>query len=82
MNVLLRLPNEDGKLFTANKFMPFTTQLGLIKEIDYLVIENVISHLFHKRPASPIAINFSLAAMKDEVFIEKRWRCYVTARPP
>ncbi len=69
--VLLRLPNEDGKLFSANKFMPFATQLGLIKEIDYLVIEKVILHLASRRSASPIAINLSSAAMKDHAFIEK-----------
>ena len=69
--VLLRLPAEDGKLFTADKFMPFAAQLGVIKDIDYQVIEKVISHLSSKEPSSPIAINLSSAAMRDEAFIEK-----------
>lgn len=69
--ILLRLPTGDGTLFTADKFMPFAAQLGIIKDIDYLVIEKIIEHLARRRPSSPIAINLSSAAMKDEAFIEK-----------
>lgn len=69
--VLLRLPADDGKLFTADKFIPFATQLGIIKEIDYQVIERVVAHLSRMQPAAPIAINLSSAAMKDKAFVEK-----------
>ncbi len=69
--VLLRLPSEDGKLFTADRFMPFAAQLNMIKEIDFLVIEKVASHLSHRQHSTPVAINLSSATMKDEVFIEK-----------
>lgn len=43
--LLLRLPDEDGELLEAAKFLPTAERYGLLGSIDRWVIRNALSHL-------------------------------------
>lgn len=69
--VLIRLNATDGGLHSANKFMPIAAQLGLAPEIDYLVVEKLVSHLDKHATTTPIAINLSSATLRNPAFGQK-----------
>ena len=68
--VLLRAVGDDGGLITAAYFVPMAKRLGLIQQIDRLVIDEVLLRLRQKRyGAIRVAVNLSAASMHDSGFI-------------
>lgn len=67
--VLLRMQDDQGGVFTAAEFMPAAEQLGLSREIDHWVVKNAITALKQHHQAgthTDFFINLSVMALKDE----------------
>ena len=68
--VLLRAVGDDGALISAGYFVPMAKRLGLIQQIDRLVITEVFSRLQQNRYGTiRVAVNLSPASMHDSGFI-------------
>lgn len=73
--VLLRLQGNDGQLLSAGVFMPYVNRLGLHKEIDRLVVSEVMERLKRRRDQGipAIAINLAPESAHDNEFAD--WLC-------
>ena len=71
--VLLRIPDADGKDITAGIFMPMAERAGLASEMDKLAITALLKHMEASSDATDYAINLSSTSLNDPVFIE--WLC-------
>lgn len=69
--LLPRLADDEGNLFAAERFIPIATQLGIIQEIDYQIIEKIATLPATLRTPAPLAVNISSATMKDEAVLER-----------
>ena len=66
---LLRVVGEDGQLVPAVQFLPMAKRLGLIQQIDRLVIAEVLSRVRHDRYGRiTIAVNLSPATVRQAGF--------------
>jgi diguanylate cyclase (GGDEF)-like protein/PAS domain S-box-containing protein len=66
--LLLRLPAEDGQLYTADAFLDHAQRFGLTGEIDRWVIARAIEILARERraPTAPkLTVNLSAASLDD-----------------
>lgn len=70
--VLLRLRANNGQLVSAGVFMPYVNRLGLHREMDRLVVNEVIEHLKTTQNGDPpsLAINLSTESAHDKAFAE------------
>ena len=69
--VLLRAVGENGVLLNAAHFVPTAKRLGLMPQIDRLVVTEVLSRLRQDRyGAIRIAVNLSPASLNDQAFVE------------
>lgn len=71
--VLLRLQGSDGNLLSAGVFMPYVNRLGLHKEIDRLVVGEVMERLKRHPEIPAIAINLAPESAHDKGFAD--WLC-------
>jgi diguanylate cyclase (GGDEF)-like protein len=71
--VLLRIPDMDGKDITAGIFMPMAERAGLASEMDKLAITALLKHMEANSNATDYAINLSSTSLNDPDFIE--WLC-------
>ena len=71
--VLLRIPDKDGKEIAAGIFMPMAERAGLASEMDKLVITALLEHMDSGKNTADYAVNLSPASLNDPVFIE--WLC-------
>ena len=71
--VLLRIPDTDGKDITAGIFMPMAERAGLASEMDKLAITALLKHMGASSDATDYAINLSSTSLNDPDFIE--WLC-------
>lgn len=55
--VLARLPDEQGKLLVAAHFLPWAERLGLLAQLDLLMLGNVLEHI--KQYRQPLALSVS-----------------------
>lgn len=74
LEVLLRVPNEDGKLIPAGIFLPMARRPGLMQEFDKLVVSEVLSRIGTGRYGeTPVAVNLSPSSIQDAGFVD--WLC-------
>ncbi len=67
--VLSRIPNDDGELFSAATFMPMAHRVGLAVQFDRLVCDIVLKSLLFGPQHSPvITVNLSGDAIADNGF--------------
>ncbi|MEB0135078.1 EAL domain-containing protein [Actimicrobium sp. CCC2.4] len=67
---LLRVTGEDGQLIPAVVFVPMAKRLGLIRQIDRLVVAEVLTRLQQRRYGeSIVAVNLFPATLQDPGFI-------------
>lgn len=67
--VLLRAVGDDGNLLTATAFIPMAKRLGLMPQIDRLVVTEVLVRLRQKRyGAIRLAVNLSIVSLRDPDF--------------
>ena len=71
--VLLRIPDKDGKDIAAGIFMPMAERAGLASEMDKLAITALLEHMEADSDATDYAVNLSSTSLNDPVFIE--WLC-------
>ncbi|NOR39588.1 MAG: EAL domain-containing protein [Gammaproteobacteria bacterium] len=71
--VLLRIPDTNGKDITAGIFMPMAEHAGLASEMDKLAITVLLEYMEANHDATDYAINLSSTSFNDPVFIE--WLC-------
>ena len=68
--VLLRAVGDDGQLIAAAYFVPMAKRLGLMQQIDRLVVTEVVTRLQQKRYGDiRVAVNLSPTSMQDVGFI-------------
>lgn len=68
--VLLRAVGDDGQLIAAAHFVPMAKRLGLMQQIDRLVVSEVVTRLQQKRYGDiRVAVNLSPTSMQDVGFI-------------
>ena len=67
--VFVRIPNPEGGLWNAGVFMPTAEQLGLARDIDRIVVRQVLEHLGSRSEAVPVAVNLSPASLRNEEFV-------------
>lgn len=69
---LIRMLDEDGQIITPEKFIPIAERMGLIRDIDFWVINHVIDVL-SQLPADyaqqKININLSMFAFQDPALL-------------
>ncbi len=68
--ILVRIPDPEGSPLAAGIFMPMAEQLGVIQDLDRQVVEQALAHLAHMPRADAVAINLSLATLKDDAFLD------------
>lgn len=80
--VLLRLLGSNDKLLSAGMFMPYVNRLGLHREIDRLVVSEVMERMKHERARDipAIAINLSPESAHDAAFAD--WLCEELGKHP
>lgn len=80
--VLLRLMGSTGQLLSAGVFMPYVNRLGMHKEMDKLVVSEVMERLSldQARDIPAIAINLSPESAHDTGFAD--WLCGELGRNP
>ena len=61
---LLRIIDKDGKLSSAGTFIPVAEKMGIINDIDVLVLEMVLDEL-QKQPQAHLALNISKYAISN-----------------
>ncbi|EGF33125.1 GGDEF domain protein [Oxalobacteraceae bacterium IMCC9480] len=67
---LLRVTGEDGQLIPAVVFVPMAKRLGLIQQIDRLVVAEVLARLQQRRYGdSIVAVNLFPATLQDAGFV-------------
>ena len=67
---LLRMKSEDGDLIAAGHLVPISEKLGLIRLIDQLVVNKVITTL-RQFPQAKIAMNLSGVTANDPRWVGK-----------
>ena len=67
--ILLRLPGPDDVLWSAGMFLPVAEQIGLARELDQIVIKNVISQPAVVANEYNLAVNISAASLHESDFI-------------
>lgn len=68
--ILLRVIDDDGAIVPAGIFIPMAKRLGLIQEIDRLVVREVMARLRQGNTlGGPVAINIFPSSIKDQAFI-------------
>lgn len=80
--VLLRLLGNNGQLLSAGVFMPYINRLGMHKEMDRLVVGEIIERLERDpaRDIPAIAINLSPESAHDAGFAD--WLCEELGKNP
>jgi diguanylate cyclase (GGDEF)-like protein len=80
--VLLRLMGENGQLLSAGLFMPYVHRLGLHREMDQLVISEIMERmkLDRAKDIPAIAINLSPESAHDAAFAD--WLCAELGKNP
>jgi diguanylate cyclase (GGDEF)-like protein len=78
--VLLRIPDTDGKDITAGVFMPMAERAGLASEMDKLAITALLQHMDANSDGTDYAINLSSTSLNDPDFIE--WLCKILGESP
>ena len=72
--LLLRIPDQDGKLITASVFMPMAERIGLATDIDKFAVSKLLEHMQAENDKQPVyAINLSSCSLHNPVFIQ--WLC-------
>ncbi|MEO7558408.1 MAG: EAL domain-containing protein [Gammaproteobacteria bacterium] len=66
--VLVRIPGQDNTLLTARMFMPMAEQMDVVVEIDRAVLTEIIARQSKQREGLPLAVNLSLASLRDADF--------------
>lgn len=78
---LLRVMGEDGKLIPAGIFVPMAKRLGLIQEIDKLVVAEVLAKIGAGRYGSiQVAVNLFPSSVQDNTFVD--WLCGALREAP
>ena len=68
--VLVRIPGQSDELLSAGIFMPMVEeQLEIARDLDRSVLNSVVDYLSHAENAVPIAVNLSLASLRDTEFV-------------
>lgn len=67
--ILMRIPDHEGKLLSAGVFMPMAESLGLASELDKVVIEKVLQHAqANIATGQKYAINLSASSLNASFF--------------
>lgn len=61
--VLARLPDGEGQLLAAAHFLPWVERLGLMAQLDLLMMGNVLQHI--KEHRQPLALSISGTLLQD-----------------
>jgi len=66
--LLARLPDQQGGVWSAGVFMPLVRRFGLERELDRLVVQSVLRLAASMDPAATFAVNLCPAILNDEPF--------------
>lgn len=79
--ILLRVIGDDQEVIPAGLFIPMAKRLGLVREFDRLVVQEVMARLARQTPpAQRIAINLFPGSIRDAAFTD--WLCGELSRQP
>lgn len=67
--IFVRIHDKNGHHWDASHFLPLAEQLGLAREVDRLVIEEVLTVYTANPTQHPVAINLSPASLDDQAFV-------------
>jgi len=81
LEVFSRIREESGNLLSAGMFMPLAERLGLVSELDRIVLEKAMMTNAATLGIDQLAVNVSPTSLKDETF--RRWLLEsLSALPP
>ena len=80
VELMARLAGPDGKLLVASEFMPVVTQLGLVRQLDELVVEAALRDMGAAPEPRIVSINLSARSLAQGDFIA--WLSKTLARAP
>jgi len=66
--ILLRLPDADGRLLTPDSFLPIAQRFGLMPEIDGWVFDRAVEALV-QQPDLRLSVNLSGISLRDETLL-------------
>ena len=69
LEILSRIDLDDGKVLSANAFIPIAERLKLVSSLDRMVVEEVIKLDRSRLGADTIAVNLSASSFQDELFV-------------
>jgi diguanylate cyclase (GGDEF)-like protein len=69
--VFVRIVDQYNNLQPAALFMPMAEETGVARELDWLVINQVIEKLQNNPDQTPYAVNLSPSSLRDNAFLEK-----------
>lgn len=78
--VLVRIPSDNGDLWTAGAFMPVAEELGLARQLDRIMLYALIDHLLEQPERADYALNLSPGCLRDEDFLS--WLYQTLERTP
>ena len=79
---LVRLTGDNGSLIPAGLFLPVVKRLGLLSDLDRLVVSKVIQHIADRGPIAggATAVNLSAESIDAPGFVD--WLCSQLKREP
>lgn len=84
VEVFVKIMQDDGSLLGAATFMPLAERLGLVAQIDRLVIEELMALDTARLGCGSLAVNISPSSLRDEAFmgwLQTRLTGMVAGRP-
>ncbi|HEY5789461.1 MAG TPA: EAL domain-containing protein, partial [Gammaproteobacteria bacterium] len=68
--ILVRLPDHEGRPLAAGLFMPMAEELGLTHELDLVILQAVLRELRSQPADTAFAINISASSLRDAALVE------------
>jgi len=68
--ILVRLPDSEGRPLAAGLFMPMAEELGLTHELDKVILHAVLHQLASQPADTTFAINISASSLRDRALVD------------
>jgi diguanylate cyclase (GGDEF)-like protein len=69
--VFVRVLDHNSQLQPAALFMPMAEEIGVARELDWLVINQVVEKVANSTSTVPFAVNLSPSSLQDAAFLDK-----------
>ena len=69
--IFVRIRDKNNKLLPAGVIMPMAEEIGVARELDWTILNEVIARVERSSEETPCAINLSPASLQSPAFVER-----------